>query len=349
MNGLPKMGVAFDCIYDATVLGPIRSRLISAAVELAIFDHLSVPRSAEAVAQSIDGHAGNTALLLDGLAAMDLVTKRDGLYENTAAAQAFLVENSPTFIGEMLMYQLRWCCDPLDYVLPLIARGPPSAPTEALETDGMWARVARAMASWEQAGGAQLAVQIVSDLPEFSRCRKVLDLGGGPGIIGVAIVAAHPSARGVIFDRPEVANVARDVIKEHHMEDRIDVLAGDYNQDPIGEGYDLVWASASLNFAKHDIDSVTRKIHDALNPGGVLVSLHDGLTHGSTKPEEMVLAWMGWAMTGMDMAFEQGDIAASMLRVGFESVGGRTLDAPMGPMDLEIGRKAETGSGTSTS
>jgi predicted O-methyltransferase YrrM len=177
----------------------------------------------------------------------------------------------------------------------------------------------------------------------------VLDLGGGPGIIGVAIVAAHPSARGVIFDRPEVANVARDVIKEHHMEDRVDVLAGDYNQDPIGEGYDLVWASASLNFAKHDIDSVTRKIHDALNPGGVLVSLHDGLTHGSTKPEEMVLAWMGWAMTGMDMAFEQGDIAASMLRVGFESVGGRTLDAPMGPMDLEIGRKAEMGSGTSTS
>ncbi len=349
MNGVPKMGVAFDWIYDATVLGPIRSRLISGAVELGLFDHLSVPRSGEAVAQLIDGHTGNTTLLLDGLAAMDLVTKRNGLYENTAAAQAFLVESNPIFIGEMLMCQLRWCCDPLDCLLQLVAEGPPSGPSEVLETDGTWARIARAMANWEQAGGAQLAVQIVSDLPEFSRCRKVLDLGGGPGIIGAAIVAAHPSTRGVVFDRPEVANVARDVIKEHHMEDRVDVLAGDYNQDPIGEGYDLVWACASLSFAKPDIDSVMRKIYEALNPGGVLVSLHDGLTAGRTKPEEMVLAWMGWAMTGRDMAFQQGDIAGSMLRVGFKSVRGRTLDAPMGPMDLEIGRKAETAPGTSTS
>jgi hypothetical protein len=77
--------------------------------------------------------------------------------------------------------------------------------------------------------------------------------------------------------------------------------------------------------------------------------LLDGLTRGSTKLEEMVLAWMGWGMMGRDMAFEQGDIASSMLRVGFKSVRGRTLDAPMGPMDLEIARKAETGSGTSTS
>jgi len=343
------MGVAFDGIYDATVLGPIRSRLISAALELGVFDRLSVPKSAEAVAQSIGGHTGNTTLLLDGLTAIDLVTKTDGLYENAAVAQALLVEDSPTFIGEMLMYQLRWCCDPLHHLPQLVADGPPPSPPEALDTDGMWARIARAMANWEQAGGAQLAVQIVSDLPEFSRCRKVLDLGGGPGIIGMAIVAAHPSMRGVIFDRPEVANVAQDVMREHHMEDRVDVLAGDYNQDPIGQGYDLVWACASLSFAKHDIDSVMRKIYDALNPGGVFVSLHDGLTRGRTKPEEMVLGWIGWGMMGRDMAFEQGDIATSMLRVGFKSVRGRTLDTPMGPMDLEIGRKSEAGPGTSTS
>ncbi len=43
-----------------------------------------------------------------------------------------------------------------------------------------------------------------------------------------------------------MANVARDIIKEHHMEDRVDVLGGDYNQDPIGEGHRRFHASCRL-------------------------------------------------------------------------------------------------------
>jgi hypothetical protein len=54
----------------------------------------------------------------------------------------------------------------------------------------------------------------------------------------------------------------------------------------------------------------------------------------------MVISWLSMALTGMDMGFDQGFIADSMLRVGFESVHSRTLDTPMGPMDLDIGRKA---------
>jgi hypothetical protein len=42
---------------------------------------------------------------------------------------------------------------------------------------------------------------------------------------------------------------------------------------------------------------------------------------------------------GQDMCFDQGFIADSMLQVGFKSIRSRTLDMPMGPMDLDIGRK----------
>jgi hypothetical protein len=81
------------------------------------------------------------------------------------------------------------------------------------------------------------------------------------------------------------------------------------------------------------------KIHDALNPGGVFINFSDGLTQERTKPEIMVVGWLSKALTGHDMGFDQGFIADSMLRVGFKSVHSRTLDTPMGPMDLEIGRK----------
>ncbi|MEA1961506.1 MAG: hypothetical protein U9N81_09595 [Bacillota bacterium] len=65
----------------------------------------------------------------------------------------------------------------------------------------------------------------------------------------------------------------------------------------------------------------------------------DGLIHERTSPESMVLGWLSTAMMGQDMAFEQGFAADSMLRVGFKSVRGTTLDMPVGPMDMEIARK----------
>lgn len=42
----------------------------------------------------------------------------------------------------------------------------------------------------------------------------MLDLGGGPGLHGIAIVAEHPSMRGVIFDRPSVAKGAEEFIAD---------------------------------------------------------------------------------------------------------------------------------------
>jgi hypothetical protein len=44
-------------------------------------------------------------------------------------------------------------------------------------------------------------------------------------------------------------------------------------------------------------------------------------------------------LMGQGMMLDQGFIADSMLRVGFQSVRSRTLDADWGPMDLDIGRK----------
>ena len=133
--------------------------------------------------------------------------------------------------------------------------------------------------------------------------------------------------------------VAKGYIKEYEMEERVKIMAGDYHSDSIGSGYDLIWSSATLNFAKHDIDHVLKKIYAALKPGGVFMNFNDGLTHERTKPETMVLAWLPAAVMGNDFGLDQGFIADSMHRVGFKSVRSRALDTPMGPMDLDIARK----------
>jgi cyclopropane fatty-acyl-phospholipid synthase-like methyltransferase len=167
----------------------------------------------------------------------------------------------------------------------------------------------------------------------------MLDLGGGPGLHCIAIVAEHPRMHGVIFDRPSVVKVAEEFIAEYEMTDRVTILAGDYVTDSIGEGYDLIWASATLNFVRAGLKTMLEKIYHALKPGGVFVSLADGLTHERTRPEPFILACMSWMFSGHDLMFDRGEIAEAMQSVGFSSVESEIMETSMMPMELDIARK----------
>ncbi len=341
MKKLPEVNASFEDLYEI-LIAPIRSKLMLAGIELGVFNQLSEPETADAVAAAIESHPENTKLFLDGLAACDLVTKKDGTYQNTTTAQEFLVEGSQTYLGELFTFQTQISLYAGLNDLPELVREGPPPPTPEMDmaSGEMWAQFAVSMANSERAGTAQQAVRIVSDLPEFPTFKRMLDLGGGPGLLGIAIVAAHPSMSGTIFDQPAVVKVAQAFVREYEMDDRIEVVGGDYTTDPIGEGYDLIWASATLNFARDDMDSMITKIYDALNPGGVFITYSEGLTHERTKPDTHVLSMISLSLMGQDMCFDQGEIADSMLRVGFRSIRSRTLlDRRWGQMDLDIGRK----------
>jgi len=297
MKELPKVDASFEELYR-TLIAPIRAKLLLTGIELGVFNHLSEPKSADAVADAIDAHPENTRLFLDGLAACDLVVKKNHLYQNAPVTKAFLVEGSEIYQGQSLTLNAQTFFA-LNDLPKLVKDGPPPlSPEVDMSSEQMWAHWAASMANCERAGIAQQAAEIVSQLPEFSSFKKMLDLGGGPGLIGIAIVASHPSMKGVIFDKPVMVKTAETFIKEYEMEERIEVLGGDYNHDSIGQGYDLIWARSVLNFNRDDMDPIIKKIYDALNPGGVFISNQDGLTHERIKPDGQVLSWMSMALMG---------------------------------------------------
>ncbi|MEA2074902.1 MAG: methyltransferase dimerization domain-containing protein, partial [Euryarchaeota archaeon] len=80
MKKLPEVNESFEDMYRMLV-APIRSKLLLTGIELKVFNHLSEPKSAEAVAEVIGTHPVDTRLFLDGLAASDLLEKNDGLYQ----------------------------------------------------------------------------------------------------------------------------------------------------------------------------------------------------------------------------------------------------------------------------
>ena len=234
---------------------------------------------------------------------------------------------------------LQMCLDPLNDLENRIKSGPPpAADTRDFSSPELWAQATRATAGWVTGGSGPQMARIIADLPEFPGFRRMLDLGGH-GMFTLYFIEAHPDMTAVVFDRSAVISVAAEYIREYGMQERVSVLAGDYLTDDIGAGYDFVWACATLNFARHDLDSLFTKVKKSLNPGGLFISFQDGMTHEQTRPDVM-LGHLGEALrTERDFFFNQGEIADAMLRCGFRTVRSRTIETPMGLMDLDIARK----------
>jgi O-methyltransferase domain len=74
---------------------------------------------------------------------------------------------------------------------------------------------------------------------DFSRFRRIVDVGGSRGDLLCAILAAVPAASGVLFDRPETVRNAADIIASHGFAGRVEIVGGDFFADEVPRGGDL--------------------------------------------------------------------------------------------------------------
>jgi predicted O-methyltransferase YrrM len=288
----------------------------------------------------MQSHPRNTGLFLNSLAGMGMIVKEKGLFRNTEKSSEFLVSTSPTYLGDFFLHLTEWSNSLEHNIDSMIMNGPPEQQAADLADGEMWARSARFSAVYQYTGEAQHIARIVKGLPEFRNMKTMLDLGGGAGFYTMAIVGAHPEMKGVVFEQPPVAAVAREFIQQYEMEDRIRTIEGNYFTDDLEGPYDFIFASATLNFCKNNRDDFFQKIFNALNPGGVFMTHQDGLTDERTKPAYHVTEFLGPELMGNDFGLEQGVIAEAILRTGFKSVRSFTKLSVIGDMDIDIGRKA---------
>jgi len=339
MTRLPETSMDYGSLFQA-LMGTVKARLMMTGIALGIFNRLEAFLSAEEVAREMGADPENTRRLLDALATIDLLEKQNGLYRNLPIAQAFLVEGSDTYVGDLLrMIEMR-SIDPLKDLTRLVKEGPKGEGAQRdLGSPELWAGLTRTSAAWAMGALGRKVAGMLSRLPGFSDFTKMLDLGGGHGIFALYIVNQHPTMKGTIFDRGPVVEVAREFIHKYGMEDRVQAAAGDYMTDDIGQDYDLIWASSTLNFAKRDLYALIKRIHRAVKPGGYFVSFQDGMTHEHTKPETMLGHLADQLTTGIDFSLDQGAVADAALRCGFRWIRSRTIETPMGPLDMDIARK----------
>lgn len=107
---------------------------------------------------------------------------------------------------------------------------------------------------------------------DFSRHRKVLDVGGGLGGWVCALARRHPALALMHMDLPPVSQLARQRIADQGLSARIECHPGSFLHDPLPPGADLI----TLVRVAHDhpdaaVRRLLRAIHDALPVGGELL------------------------------------------------------------------------------
>lgn len=323
----------------------VKWQLLKTALELKIFDCLSAPITAEELSHELSTDPVNTGYLLDSLTAIGCITKEGDRFLNTPSTEACWKSTGKTSLLKSYLFMSQWSEPMLNGgMTELVRKGSAAADhSRKIGNADIWKKAAYASLNHTRCSRAQAMADTVRALPEFPGFRKILDLGAGSGIIGVAITLAHPDLNCVLFDQPAVCEVAQEVIDEYALQDRVSVMPGNYMEDPLGTGYDFIIANFTLNFFRDNLEPIFAKIFAALNPGGIFMVSSDGMEESGTAPEATVLSWLPTRLQGADMAFRKGEIAAKMHEAGFNATERHTLNKlPLeahGPIEITIGRK----------
>jgi SAM-dependent methyltransferase len=124
---------------------------------------------------------------------------------------------------------------------------------------------------------------------DFSSFRTIADVGGGHGALLAAILNAHPSATGILFDQPHVVAASRPYLERAGVAARCRVEEGSFFEH-VPDGADAIMLKSVI----HDWDdeqslAILRNCHRALKQYGTLLLIERVLPDRVMHAPEVIL------------------------------------------------------------
>ncbi|WLQ16171.1 methyltransferase [Hahella aquimaris] len=323
---------------------PVQGQSLKLAIEMDLFRLLQQPATAPELARKTSVRPEKLALLLEMLWSMGLLHRCGGAlgghfeYSPTKVAHQYFAPDK-----DSLASAWRFRFDMLQTAADAMTRDLMSV-DETLEnashaTDAGWAAAAQAQIAHEQARvSAPDLAELLKQIPALPDKGRLIDLGGGPGIMTQTLARAFPDMKAYLFEGPMTAAVARDSIGAAGMADRIDVLEGDLETDAFGDGYALIWCSSVLHFI-HDRVAFLKRVKDALAPGGVFICAHGERANDPEHNAVVLPFYLPMLLRGCFVP-RQGEIGDLLVEAGFsapQSAGRRHF--ALAPVQVMVARK----------
>ena len=309
--------------------GHVEARIVQTAVELAIFDALEDGvLTSEAVAHRLKLEPKATELLLNALAALDLLHKQGDQFSLAEAAQKYLLRSSPLHVGGMIRFESSvWNC--WEKLPQAIRSGQPVRPANMYQDDPRETQIfINAMDSLVNARGD---AEVVSRVLEWDGVREFLDVGSGPASYPIHLCRKYPELRATIFDLPGTLALTQRYVREAAMMERIRLIAGDYRKDPIPGSYDMVFLSNIIHGeGEQENLSLIDKLTANLKTGGRLVIKDHILDDSRTAPPVgAIFSLLMLLTTASGRCYSFREIKLWMERAGLANVEQINLPPPL--------------------
>ena len=274
------VGTPDDAIaaIQALIAGARNTQLIYVTAKLGLADVLHEgPRNADDIAAELGVNAPVLRRLLRGLVNRGLVAEeRAGTFSLTALGQ-YLRADAPGALQDHAIRSGEIQYPALGSLLYAVETGQ-SAFEHAHGID-FWDYMAANPAANNSfnEGMTARAESIVDEIVaayDFSPFARIVDIGGGAGVLLSRILEVHSASTGILYDIPAVTQKASAYLARRGLSGRAEVIAGDFfTAVPRG---DLLVLMAIL----HDWDNeraalILRQCRKALEPNGRILIIED--------------------------------------------------------------------------
>jgi hypothetical protein len=275
MSHAPQTQSPSPALFFDTMNAYQRTAAVKGAIQLEVFTAIGEgSTTAAALAKRCDTSERGMRILCDYLVIIGFLTKAGQAYDLTPDSAMFLDRRSPAYMGTAERFLSSSTLMDAFKDVPAIVRNGGSVMSAhgTMEPDHpIWVEFARAMAPM-----MSMPAEFIANLVGSSQGAKwkVLDIAAGHGYFGIAIARHNPNATIVASDWHKVLEVAKEHAVKAGVAERYELLPGSAFETPFGTGYHLVLLTNFLHhFDPPTCETLLRRIHTALEPGGRVVTL----------------------------------------------------------------------------
>ena len=312
-----------------------RSKTMFAAVSLGVFDALAAgPKSAAALAGEMMSNPDSLERLLGACVALELLRYSDGNYENSPVATAYLCQQSPRRLTGYINYSNSVMWKLWERLEDAVREGTHRW-QQLYGRDGpIFSHFFRSEEAKREFlmgmhGFGLISSPHVVAAFDLGRFRSLVDLGGATGHLAVAACQRYPHMRGAVFDLPEAIPLAREIVGQSNVAERIGFAAGDFFVDPLPPA-DLYAVGRILHdWSEEKILKLLQRIYDRLPAGGALLIAEKLLLDDRSGPRWAHMQNLNMLTCTEGKERTLGQYEALLRQVGFAEVQGRRTTSPL--------------------
>ena len=252
------------------ILAGWMSQAIEAAAELGIADALAAgPLTGGELARRVGADPDAMNRLMRALISRGVFRqRRDGTYALNALADTLRADAPVSMAGAAMFYGSPQHREHWSMLAESVRTGKATIP--ALRGKGFFdyltddAQLA-ALFNAAMTSISEMAEQTIVAAYDFTPCRMIVDVGGGHGRLLAAILSAAPTARGVLYDLPDVVSAAPAQLHKLGVAGRVRIEAGSFFEDIPAGGDTYVLKHIIHDWPDDEAVVILRKLRAACN------------------------------------------------------------------------------------